>query len=158
MVHAKEVLANQLLANANDPSWHLPFLQAVEGILEEEAYWKPVPGCHSIAEITHHLLYWNEIWLTRFMEGSMDAAVAVQDNNKSFIVAENVPFHNLRDRLLNVLLQWQNLLSVEGLEAPVVGFPVPAVWWELVSNTAIHNAYHIGQIVLIRKLQGDHSK
>lgn len=88
----------------------------------------------------------------------MDAAVAVQDNNKSFIVAENVPFHNLRDRLLNVLLQWQNLLSVEGLEAPVVGFPVPAVWWELVSNTAIHNAYHIGQIVLIRKLQGDHSK
>ncbi|MFB5761372.1 DinB family protein [Paenibacillus medicaginis] len=158
MVHAQEVLANQLLANANDPSWHLPFLQAVEGVSEEEAYWKPAPGCHSIAEITQHLLYWNEIWLTRFMEGSMDAAVAVQDNNKSFIVAENVPFHNLRDRLLNVLLQWQHLLSVERLEAPVAGFPVPAVWWELISNTATHNAYHIGQIVLIRKLQGNHSK
>lgn len=156
MVHAKEVLANQLLANANDPSWHLPFLQAVEGVAEEDAFWRPAPGCHSIAEITHHLLYWNEIWLTRFKEGRMDAAVAAEDNNRSFLIAENVSFFNLRERLLNVLLQWQYLLHVEKLEAPAVGFPVPAAWWELISNTAIHNAYHIGQIVLIRKLQGHH--
>ncbi|MDP4096338.1 DinB family protein [Paenibacillus sp. P96] len=158
MVHAKEVLANQLLANANDPSWHLPFLQAVEGVTEEEAYWKPAPGSHSIAAITQHLLYWNEIWLTRFKEGRMDAAVAVGDNNHSFVIAENVSFSDLREGLLDVLLQWQDLLSIERLEAPAIGFPVSVVWWEVISNAAIHNAYHIGQIVFIRKLQRDPSR
>jgi uncharacterized damage-inducible protein DinB len=157
MVHAKDVLANQLLANADDPSWHLPFKQAVEGITEEEAFWKPAPQCHSIAEITQHLLYWNEIWLTRFEQGRADAALAVKDNNASFILPEHTAFSNLRERLLQTLLRWQDLLSKESLEAPALGFPVSAAWWEVISNAAIHNSYHIGQIVLIRKLQPENN-
>lgn len=69
MVHAKDVLANQLLAGANDPSWHLPYMQAVENVTEEEAFWKPGEGVSSIAELTQHLLYWNEAWQSRYREG-----------------------------------------------------------------------------------------
>jgi hypothetical protein len=78
MLHAKNVLENQLLSNANDPSWHLPFLQAAEAVTEEEAFWKPGPDLSSIAELTQHLLYWNETWQTRYREGRVDSAICAE--------------------------------------------------------------------------------
>lgn len=153
MAHANDVLMNQLLANANDPSWHVPFQQSVDDLTEDEAFWTPANGCHSIAEIIQHLLYWNETWQTRYREPQVDAIPSIGDNHNSFMIPDNATFAELRDRLLEVLLQWQELLSAAKLEQEVNGFPVPAKWWELVSNAATHNAYHIGQIVYIRKLQ-----
>ncbi|MEK3900256.1 DinB family protein [Paenibacillus sp. FSL R7-0179] len=152
MVHAKDVLANQLLAGANDPSWHLPYMQAVENVSEEEAFWKPGEGVSSIAELSQHLLYWNEAWQTRYRDGHVDAVPPVKDNNLSFRLPPDTVFSELCGRLLQTLLNWQSLLSEEGLEGKVNGFPVPAAWWEIISNAATHNAYHIGQMVLIRKL------
>lgn len=153
MVHAKEVLGNQLLAGANDPSWHLPFMQAVEDVTEEEAFWKPGAGLNSIAELTQHLLYWNRTWQTRYQAGRVDIVPPIGDNNNSFILPENVSFAELKSGLLDVLLGWHPLLDEEKLEAQVAGFPEPALWWEIISNAATHNAYHIGQIVYARKLQ-----
>lgn len=153
MAHANDVLMNQLLANANDPSWHVPFQQSVEELTEDEAFWTPANGSHSIAEIIQHLLYWNETWQTRYRESQVDAVPSIGDNHNSFMIPDTATFAELRDRLLEVLLQWQELLSAAKLEQEVNGFPVPAKWWELVSNAATHNAYHIGQIVYIRKLQ-----
>ncbi|BCG57774.1 DinB family protein [Paenibacillus sp. URB8-2] len=152
MVHAKDVLSNQLLANANDPSWHIPFMQAALDITEEEAFWKPDQGSSSIAELTQHLLYWNETWQTRYRQRRMDAVPPVGDNN-SFVIPENTTFHDLSAELLKVLLGWQELLTEESLEAEVAGFPAPAKWWEIISNAVTHNAYHIGQMVYIRKLR-----
>ncbi|AIQ61577.1 DinB family protein [Paenibacillus borealis] len=151
MVHAKDVLASQLLANANDPSWHLPFIQAVEAVTEEEAFWKPGADVSSIAELTRHLLYWNETWQIRYREGRVDVP-PIGDNNRSFVVPEGIAFSELRGSLLQTLLQWQTLLSEEKLEEQVKGFPEPAAWWEIISNAATHNAYHIGQMVVIHKL------
>ena len=51
------------------------------------------------------------------------------------------------------LLQWKNLINEEKVESDVVGFPVSAKWWEVLANVTTHNAYHIGQIIYIRKLQ-----
>lgn len=65
MFHTKDVLSNQLLANANDPSWYVSFKEAVEDLSEEEAFWNPNDECNSIAEIVQHLLYWNETWQAR---------------------------------------------------------------------------------------------
>jgi len=58
MVHAKDVLLDQLLANANDPSWYLPFSDSIKRLTEEQAFWKPNEESNSIAEIVQHLLYW----------------------------------------------------------------------------------------------------
>lgn len=153
MAHANDVLMNQLLANANDPSWHIPFQQSVEHLTEDEAFRTPANDSHSIVEIIQHLLYWNETWQTRYRESRVDAVPSIGDNHKSFIIPDNATFAELRDRLLQVLLRWQDLLSATKLEQEVKGFPVPAKWWEIVSNAATHNAYHIGQIAYIRKLQ-----
>lgn len=153
MIQAKEVLGNQLLANANDPSWYIPFLQATEGITEKQACWKPGAAMNSIAELTWHLIYWNKTWQARYRKGHVDAVPPIGDNDLSFAVPAESSFAGLRAELEEVLLHWQELLAEECLEESVGGFPEPAAWWEIISNVTTHNAYHIGQIMLLRKLQ-----
>ena len=100
MVHVKAVLADQLLANANDPSWYMPFSDAVKGLSEREAFWKPNEESNSIAEIVQHLLYWNSTWQTRYKESNVNAVPAIGDNNKSFMLSDNQTFDELREKLL----------------------------------------------------------
>jgi uncharacterized damage-inducible protein DinB len=151
MFHAYDVLANQLLANANDPSWYVPFEVAVKDLSEEEAVWKITEESNSIAEIVQHLLYWNETWQIRYKEGNVHAVPPV-DNNNTFVVAEGITFEELQKQLLEVLLRWQELIAKEQLEVDVQGFP-DSQWWEVLGNVTTHNAYHVGQIVFIRKIQ-----
>ncbi|MNV03897.1 DinB superfamily protein [compost metagenome] len=151
MFHAYDVLANQLLANANDPSWYVPFEVAVKNLSEEEAFWKVTEASNSIAEIVQHLLYWNETWQTRYKEKSVHAVPSV-DNNNTFVVAEGVTFQELQQQLLEALLRWQELITKEQLDADVQEFQ-GSQWWEVIGNVTTHNAYHVGQIVFIRKIQ-----
>lgn len=151
MFHAYDVLANQLLANANDPSWYVPFEVAVKDLSEEEASWKVTEESNSIIEIVQHLLYWNEAWQTRYKEKSVHAVPSV-DNNDTFVVAEGVTFQELQQQLLGVLLRWQELITKDELEADVQEFQ-GSQWWEVIGNVTTHNAYHVGQIVFIRKIQ-----
>ncbi|WP_059173986.1 DinB family protein [Bacillus sp. FJAT-27445] len=153
MVHAKEVLSDQLLANANDPSWYIPFLQSVENLSEEQAFWKPDEGSFSIAEIVLHLLYWNQTWQIRYQSGNVNAVPPLSSNEESFKIPDNHTFASLRNQLVDSLLRWQDLLTVEKMESDVAGFSVNAKWWGIIANLTTHNAYHIGQIVYIRKLQ-----
>ncbi|MFX3672905.1 MAG: DinB family protein [Paenisporosarcina sp.] len=153
MFHAKDVLSDQLLANANDPSWYIPFSDSVENLSEEQALWKPNEKCNSIAEIVQHLLYWNQTWQTRYQKSHVNAAPSIGNNNKSFIIPENHTFNDLKKLLLEVLLRWQGLLTEEKVESDVNGFPEQVKWWEILGNVSTHNAYHIGQIIYIRKLQ-----
>ncbi|MFD7523721.1 DinB family protein [Paenibacillus chitinolyticus] len=153
MFHVKDILSDQLLANANDPSWYLPFSAAVENLSEEAAFWKPSEDSYSIAEIVQHLLYWNETWQTRYQKSDVNTVPSIGNNNKSFIIPKDKKFTDLKDQLLDVLLKWQDLLTEEKVESDVIGFPVAAKWWELLGNLSTHNAYHIGQICYIRKLQ-----
>ncbi|WP_413375362.1 DinB family protein [Alkalihalobacillus sp. 1P02AB] len=153
MVHAKGILLDQLLANANDRSWYVSFQEAVAGISDKEAFWRPDESSHSIAEVAQHLIYWNETLLTRYKRSDFNAVQSPKENADTFTVEKDVEFRELRERLLNVLLQWQGLLTEEQLESTVNGYPVEAEWWALVSNAATHNAYHIGQIAYIRKLK-----
>ena len=78
---------------------------------------------------------------------------SIGNNNKSFIIPENQTFTDLKKQLLEVLLQWQGLLTEEKVESEVNGFPEHVEWWAVLGNVSTHNAYHIGQIIYIRKLQ-----
>ena len=152
MFHPKDVLSDQLLANANDPSWYVPFTESIKNLTEEEASWKVNDESNSIAEIVQHLLYWNETWQTRYKEASIHAVQAVESNDSTFIIPKNKTFVELQQQLLTVLLQWQEILTAEQLESEVKGY-FHANWWQVVGNVTTHNAYHIGQIVYIRKIQ-----
>ncbi|MFJ5764522.1 DinB family protein [Lysinibacillus sp. NPDC093210] len=152
MFHLKDVLSDQLLANANDPSWYVPFTEAVKNLTEKEAFWKVSEDSNSIAEIVQHLLYWNETWQTRYKEDSENAVPTIEENDRTFTISENKAFVELQQQLLTVLLKWQEILTEEQLESEVKGY-FNAKWWQVLGNVTTHNAYHIGQIVYIRKIQ-----
>lgn len=107
---------------------------------------------NSIAEIVQHLLYWNETWQTRYKEASIIAVPAVGSNDSTFTISKNKTFNELQKQLLEVLLHWQEILTEEQLESDVQGY-FDANWWQVLGNVTTHNAYHIGQIVYIRKIQ-----
>ncbi|MET3696556.1 DinB family protein [Bacillus oleivorans] len=153
MTHVKDILTDQFLANANDASWYRPFSESVEDLTEEQALWKPNENCLSIAEIVQHLIYWNQCWQTRYIESSIDSAPSIADNIESFKIPENITFKELKETLLDVLLRWDGLLTTEKIESDVIGFSEKAKWWQILGNSTTHNAYHIGQIIFIRKLQ-----
>lgn len=152
IVHAKDILTDQLLANANDPSWYEPFSVAVENLSEEQAFWKPNEDSNSIAEIVQHLLYWNQTWQTRYEASHVDAVPSIGNNDNSFIIPENFIFNDLKKQLLEVLIRWEKLLTDEKIESDVKGFPEVVKWWQVLGNVSTHNAYHIGQIIYIRKM------
>ncbi|WP_026695698.1 DinB family protein [Peribacillus kribbensis] len=154
MTEIKDILSDQFLANAYDASWYRPFSESVENLTEEQALWKPNENSHSINEIVQHLIYWNQSWQTRYINCSIDASPSIKDNKESFKIPENTTFNDLKETLLDVLLKWDGLLSTEKIESYVIGFSVKAKWWQILGNSTTHNAYHIGQIIFIRKLQG----
>ncbi|MCR6097504.1 DinB family protein [Salipaludibacillus agaradhaerens] len=146
-------LIEQLLANANDRSWYLSFQEAVEGLTEKEAFWKPSSHCHSIAEIVQHLIFWNDTWQKRYVNKDVTTVPSLENNKDTFHVRAEYHFNELKEQLLISLLRWPSLLSQKQLMEKVERFPVHAEWWSLIGNMSSHNAYHIGQIVYIRKLQ-----
>lgn len=151
MTDAKTVLLDQLLANANDRSWYISFYEAVDGLSEAEAFWKPDDSSHSIAEIVQHLIYWNETWQFRYKENQVNAGS--HNNADTFLVRDEDTFFELKEKLLKILLQWQELIEEDQLLSIVNGYPVKADWWAIISNATTHNAYHIGQIAYIRKME-----
>ncbi|SES63560.1 DinB superfamily protein [Oceanobacillus limi] len=155
MVHAKTVLLDQLLANANDRSWYASFEESVNGISNKDAFWKPDENSHSIAEIVQHLIYWNKVWQIRYETFDFHAIQSIDENADTFLIAENTNFTELKEKLIEVLLRWQDLITEKKLESTVNGFPVDAEWWALIGNATTHNAYHIGQINYIRKMKKD---
>lgn len=152
-MEAKTILLDQLLANTNDRRWYLSFSEAVDGLSEKEAFWKPDATSHSIAEIVHHLIYWNETWQCWYKENQVHACATINDNADTFLVKDGDTFLALKEKLLNILLHWQELLEEEQLLSIVNGYPVQAEWWAIISNAATHNAYHIGQLAYIRKME-----
>lgn len=153
MSDLKTLLLDQLLANANDRSWYISFSETVDGLSETEAFWKPDDSSHSIAEIVQHLIYWNETWQLRYKENQVNAVSQTNNNEDTFLIRDEDTFFELKEKLLKILLQWQELIEEEQLLSIVNGYPVRAEWWAIISNAATHNAYHIGQLAYIRKMK-----
>jgi uncharacterized damage-inducible protein DinB len=136
-------------------AWHGPAVaEALAGLDAATAAARPLAGAHSIWEIVHHLAAWNEVPRRR-LDGerlqnlpperdwppatdlSADAWQAAQAALQGAHAALHARVLELADRQL---------------DDPVVGSD-PTVRGMLF-GVLQHNAYHAGQIVLLRKPQG----
>ncbi|MGK7379576.1 DinB family protein [Planococcus sp. 1R117A] len=153
----KEFILDQLAVCRNTDSWFKPLSKALEGITAEQAGWKPNGNSHTIAQIASHLLFYNERWIRRFDGEMIDD---YPETNASTFENLNEPlevnWRKLAENIDQSLEKWQQAIkqtSEEKLHSNIPGFPEEAVWWEALSNLCTHNAYHIGQIIYIRKMQ-----
>lgn len=150
----KTILLRQMAANHNEPNWFVPVERALDGLTEEQANEKS-GNSNSIREIVNHLIFWNERYLSRFKGNP--AVKKIESNDETFHSENSQDWESAKERLSAVLTNWVKEVN----EADDKIFEKSAhedrfdPWYSVLANVNIHNAYHIGQIVEIRKMNGN---
>lgn len=154
---AKEILLDQFLVSYDHNGWFVALKNSVQNLTAEQASWKTDGLENSIWEILAHLNYYNFAYLERFK--GVDYVHEIANNDETFRIAGEISKVNWKaeiERFERIMDEWRELLTAA--DEAKFGEKIPpkneAVWWEVLSNIMMHNAYHGGQVIVIRKLQG----
>ena len=141
----KSILLEQLRTTHNAKDWFVPANTAVEGLTAEQASWKDSSGNHSVGQLTVHLIFWNRQALAKF-KGETPAKFS-GNNDETFTSFDGKKWNAAVQELDQVLTEWEK--AVEAADDKKLASSASTI-----AHIGTHNAYHIGQIVYIRKLQG----
>ena len=141
----KSVLLEQLKTTHDKSNWFVPVNVALQGVTAEQATWKDGSGNHSIGQLANHLLFWNERQLVKF-KGQKQSDFS-GNNEETFNAFDKAQWEQTVKKLNDVLGELEKLVQ-NADEASLKS------WAETIGNISAHNAYHTGQIVFVRKLQG----
>ena len=125
---------------------------AVAGLTAEQAKWIPHnaqgkldPNAnHSVGMLVHHLVFWNENVLAR-LRGEKPADPS--NNDATFNDFDAAHWDDIVQRLDRVMKNLE--AEVEKMPEDKLARNAPTI-----SHISTHNAYHTGQILYVRKLQG----
>ena len=141
----KSILLEQLRTTHNQKEWFVPANTAVEGLTAEQATWTDGKGNHSIGQLTNHLIFWDSEELAKF-KGEAPPKYS-GDNNETFNSFDSKQWNAAVQQLDKVLTDWEK--AVEAADETKL-----KDWYSIIAHIGAHNAYHIGQIVYVRKEQG----
>lgn len=161
MDHDRIGLLHEMMAlRYDDPAgtdWFAPVLRAVGGLTSAQAAWRPSEGIQTIWQLVNHLTFWTR-FVARRLGGALPTGKEI-DNDATFGSPGDPADVEGWARAVHELLEaYGDLHAVLGgqpdadLERPLTSRGTRAVL--LVGGSVMHDAYHIGQIVLLRKLQG----
>jgi hypothetical protein len=148
----RSVLLEQLQSTHNKAEWFVPIDTAVANLTPEQARWVPKPNAqmHSVAQLVAHLVYWNERSLAQLrhekqasFSGNNEETFVGYDVNK-ITAAEWTTLVARLDHCMTGYEDWVKSASAADLAANA----------SLLAHVGAHNAYHLGEIVYVRKLQG----
>jgi uncharacterized damage-inducible protein DinB len=155
MMSQVESLADQLERAFRGGAWHGPAVaEALAGVEEATAAARPLPGAHSIWEIVHHLTVWNDVPRRRLDGEGLQNLPAERDWPSVADVsagAWQAALTALEDAHAALHARVLDLADAQ-LDDPVTGSD-PTVRGMLF-GVLQHNAYHAGQITLLRKAPG----
>ncbi|MFL6447446.1 MAG: DinB family protein [Bryobacteraceae bacterium] len=141
----KGILLESLRTTHNQKEWFVPVNIAVDGITPEQAKWRDKAGNHSIGQLTNHLAFWNSEQLAKF-KGEKPPAYG-GNNEETFNSFDSKTWSETVKRLESVLTEWER--AVEAADENKL-----KNWASAIEHIGTHNAYHTGQIIYIRRLQG----
>lgn len=141
----KGVLLEQLRTTHNQKDWFVPAKTALEGLTPDQASWKDKSGNHSIGQLANHLVFWNNQQLAKF-KGQVPPKYSGK-NDETFTSFDAKSWAATVQQLDEVLGAWEK--AVEGADDQKL-----KEWSSTIAHIGTHNAYHIGQILYIRRLQG----
>jgi hypothetical protein len=141
----RSVLLEQLKTTHNKKDWFVPISVAVDGLTAEQAMWKDNSGNHSVGQLAYHLLFWNQRQLANF-KGEKEAAFS-GNNEETFNSFDKNSWAQTVSKLNNVMTELEKIVQTAD-EAKL------KKWGPTIANISTHNAYHTGQIIFVRKLQG----
>ncbi|MGA7857914.1 MAG: DinB family protein [Terracidiphilus sp.] len=141
----RSVLLEQLHNTHDHEDWFVPANIAVEGLTAEQAMWSPGKGNHSVGQLAYHLWYWDDRMLRDFKGERQEPFKG--NNTETFDNFTPAQWDDLVKKLNQVMIDWER--AVETADDKTL-----AEKGSLVATISSHNAYHIGQILYVRKLQG----
>src|SRR5579862_5041422 len=141
----KGVLLEQLKTTHNKEDWFVPGNIAVQGLTAEQANWKSRANSHSIGQLTYHLVFWNKQELAKFKGETPEKFSG--NNDDTFNNFDSKQWDATVHAFDEIMTEWQQ--AVENADEKKL-----AEWASTIAHVGTHNAYHIGQIVYIRKEQG----
>jgi len=139
------VLLEQLRTTHNEKDWFVPGKIAVEGLTAEQASWKDKSGNHSVGQLAYHLVFWNRQELAKF-KGEEPAKFS-GNNNETFDNFDSKQWASVVQQLDEVMADWEKAVTAADDKKL-------QEWASTIAHIGAHNAYHIGQIVYVRKEQG----
>jgi uncharacterized damage-inducible protein DinB len=139
------VLLEQLRTTHSQEDWFVPVSIAVDGLTAEQAKWSPGQGNHSVGQLAYHIWYWDQRALNDF-KGEKNPPFD-GNNNETFDNFTAAQWDDLVKKLNQVLADWEK--AVESADDAKL-----AANASLIAHVGAHNAYHVGQILYVRKLHG----
>jgi len=137
-VTLKSSLLEQLRTTHDQQDWFVPVKPALEGVTPAQASWKPQGGDHSIGQLANHLLFWNSQNLAKFKK--VAPAKFDGNNDETFNAFDQAKWDEVRAKLETLVAA----ADEKTLQS----------WAPTLGRIATHNAYHTGQILVLRKMQG----
>jgi len=144
-VTLRSILLEQLRTTHNAKDWFVDANTAVAGLTAEQASWTDGKGNHSIGQLANHLVFWNQHELAKF-KGETPAKFS-GNNDETFNSFDTKKWAATVQQLDEVMAGWEK--AVEAADDKKLESGASTI-----AHIGTHNAYHIGQIIVIRKLQG----
>jgi uncharacterized damage-inducible protein DinB len=141
----KSILLEQLRTTHNQKDWFVPANIAVAGLTPEQASWTDGKGNHSVGQLANHLIFWNQQALAKF-KGEPPAKFS-GNNDETFNSFDSKKWNATVQQLDEVLTAWAK--AVEAADDSKIKTSASTI-----AHIGAHNAYHIGQIVYVRRQQG----
>jgi len=141
----KGVLLEQLRTTHNQKDWFVDGNTAISGLTAEQGSWKDGKGNHSVGQLAYHLVFWNKQELAKFKGESPDKFSG--NNEETFDKFDAKQWDDVVKQFDQVMTDLEK--AVEAADDKKI-----AEWGSTLAHVGTHNAYHIGQIVFVRKEQG----
>lgn len=140
------ILLELLKTTHNQKDWFVPGNTAIEGLTAEQAKWSDGSGNHSVGQLTNHLVFWNRDQLIKFRGEKPPAFDG--NNEETFNDFDAKKWADTVKNFDQVMTDWEK--AVETADDKKL-----AEWASAIEHVAAHNAYHIGQIIFVRKEHGN---
>ena len=136
------------------PAWHGPSLRgAVRGVTPAQAVWRATPRRHNIAELAVHAAYWKYA-VRRRLTGETRGSFALEGSN--WFRRDEATAASWRADVALLVSEHRRLgQAVGAFKAGKLGRRLPGGQWTALATirgAAMHDAYHAGQIQLIKRL------
>ena len=141
----RSILLEQLKTTHNDKDWFVPANVAVEGLTAEQANWTDGKGNHSIGQLAYHLIFWNTQSLAKF-KGETPPKFS-GNNDETFTAFDAKKWAETVKQLDQVMAELEKFVASADDQTIEKNAST-------IAHIGTHNAYHIGQIIYIRRLQG----
>lgn len=141
----RSLLLHELHTTHDKADWFVPINTAIDGLTLEQAGWQPPNGGHTAGQLTYHLLFWTRRNLQNFRGEKPEKFSG--DNDETFVKFDAKQWADTVKQLDQVMTDLEKLVESASDEQL-------AKWAPTMGNLCTHNAYHVGQIVYVRKLQG----